>query len=149
MAVSPQALLAALKVAGLSSGVAERPGPIDASSGIDMKKKRDDHLHDETTRRLLEDLNASPAPLDELNPTQAAEVSPASPFAVRSDVRALEALKHMSMMLKSAEEVSDEITERASGIERGLIWSMLHSVEMTRSLVDALLRGNGVDPESL
>ena len=55
----------------------------------------------------------------------------------------------MSMMLKSAEEVSDEITERASGIERGLIWSMLHSVEMTRSLVDALLRGNGVDPESL
>ncbi|NMY35574.1 MULTISPECIES: hypothetical protein [Pseudomonas] len=114
-----------------------------------MKKKRDDHLHDETTRRLLEDLNATPAPLDELNPTQAAEVSPASPFAVRSDVRALEALKHMSMMLKSAEEVSDEITERASGIERGLIWSMLHSVEMTRSLVDALLRGNGVDPESL
>jgi hypothetical protein len=68
---------------------------------------------------------------------------------VRGDVRALEALKHMSIMLKSTEEVSDEITERASGIERGLIWSMLHSVEMTRSLVDALLRGNGVDPDSL
>ncbi|EPL09347.1 hypothetical protein CF161_13153 [Pseudomonas sp. CF161] len=27
------------------------------------------------------------------------------------------------MLLKAAEEVSDEITEHASGIERGLIWS--------------------------
>ncbi|EPJ91917.1 hypothetical protein CF149_18161 [Pseudomonas psychrophila] len=52
-------------------------------------------------------------------------------------------------MLKSAEEVSDEITALASGIERGLVWSLVHSVEMSRSLVDALLRANGVDPEHI
>ena len=82
-------------------------------------------------------------------PSLRRSTAPASPFAVRGNVRALEALKHVSMLLKSAEEVSDEITERASGIERGLVWSLVHSVEMSRSLVDALLKGNGVDPESL
>ena len=114
-----------------------------------MKKKRDDHQHDEATRRIVDELDAEPAPLDSLNPTRNDDVSPASPFAVRGNVRALEALKYVSMLLKSAEEVSDEITERASGIERGLVWSLVHSVEMSRSLVDALLKGNGVDPESL
>ena len=66
-----------------------------------------------------------------------------------ADVRALQALQHVSIMLKGAEEVSDEITVHASGIERGLVWSLVHSVEMSRSLVDALLRANGVDPEQL
>ncbi|MBP5100995.1 hypothetical protein HUS93_34580, partial [Pseudomonas protegens] len=45
-------------------------------------------------------------------------------------------------LLKAAEEVSDEITEQASGVERGLIWSLVHSVEMARGVVDALLDGN-------
>ncbi|AZC48400.1 hypothetical protein [Pseudomonas chlororaphis] len=54
-----------------------------------------------------------------------------------------ETLLHVSILLKAAEEVSDEITERASGIERGLIWSMIHSVEMARAVVDALLDGAG------
>ncbi|QLL10551.1 hypothetical protein [Pseudomonas chlororaphis] len=35
----------------------------------------------------------------------------------------------------------DEITEQGRGIERGLIWSMVHSVEMARAVVDALLDG--------
>ena len=52
-------------------------------------------------------------------------------------------------MLKSAEEVSDEITEQGSGLERGLVWSLVHSVEMSRSLVNALLRGNGIDPQKV
>lgn len=111
------------------------------------RTKRDDHVHDEATRHLLEAIKASPASLDNLKPTQAQPVSPQSPFAVRSDVTAIAALRHMSMLLKSTEEVSDEITEYSSGIERGLIWSMVHSVEMARSLVDALLRSNGIDPE--
>jgi hypothetical protein len=51
-------------------------------------------------------------------------------------------LAHVSLLLKCAEEVSDEITERASGLERGLIWSMVHSVEMARAVVDALLDSN-------
>lgn len=111
--------------------------------------KRDDHQYDEATRRILDRLRAAPALLDELEPTRPRKISRRSPFAVLPDIPALEALVHVSVMLKSAEEVSDEITEMASGIERGLVWSLVHSVEMARSLVDALLQGNGVDPEQL
>ncbi|MGC5704041.1 DUF3077 domain-containing protein [Pseudomonas sp. NFXW11] len=60
-------------------------------------------------------------------------------FAVQPGVNAEDALLHVALLLKCAEEVSDEITERASGIERGLIWSMVHSVEMARAVVEALL----------
>ena len=63
-------------------------------------------------------------------------------YAVQPGVSAEDALAHVSLLLKCAEEVSDEITERASGIERGLIWSMVHSVEMARAVVDALLDSN-------
>jgi len=65
-----------------------------------------------------------------------------SPFAVLPGISTEEALLHVSMLLKAAEEVSDEITEHASGIERGLIWSLVHSVEMAHGVVDALLDGN-------
>ena len=111
---------------------------------------RDDHQHDEATRRILDALlQAPPVSLDSLKPTLAHKISAKSPFAVLPDIRAIEALSHVWLMLKSAEEVSDEITVLASGIERGLVWSLVHSVEMSRSLVDALLRANGVDPEQL
>ena len=111
---------------------------------------RDDHQHDEATRRILDTLlQAPPVSLDSLKPTQAHKISAKSPFAVLPDIRAIEALSHVWLMLKSAEEVSDEITEMASGIERGLVWSLVHSVEMARSLVDALLKGNGVDPDDM
>lgn len=72
-------------------------------------------------------------------------VRPRSPFTVRADIAALDALQHISLLLTCAEQVSDEISVLGSGVERGLIWSMLHSVEMARSLVDALLKGNGPD----
>ncbi|KQB54022.1 hypothetical protein AQS70_08100 [Pseudomonas endophytica] len=112
------------------------------------RTQRDDHQHDDATRQILKRLQQNPrANVDTLKPTQAHEISPQSPFTVQADVRALEALQHVSIMLKSAEEVSDEITELASGVERGLVWSLVHSVEMARSLVDALLKGNGIDPE--
>ncbi|MFS1288883.1 hypothetical protein ACLRDI_14275 [Pseudomonas piscis] len=65
-----------------------------------------------------------------------------SMFNVRSGISAEEALVHVSMLLKAAEEVSDEITKQASGVERGLIWSLVHSVEMARGVVDALLDGH-------
>ncbi|MFJ7882358.1 hypothetical protein ACIQYF_02450 [Pseudomonas sp. NPDC096917] len=110
--------------------------------------KRDDHQHDEATQRILGRLQQDPpVALDTLKPTQAQVVSPQSPFAVLADVGATEALLHIWIMLKSAEEVSDEITELASGIERGLVWSLVHSVEMSRALIEALLKSNGVDPE--
>lgn len=114
-----------------------------------IRLKRDDHQHDETTRHLLETLRTTSIPVDHLKPTRARQVNPQSPFTVRNDVPALSALQHVSMLLKSAEEVSDEITEMASGVERGLVWSLVHSVEMARSLVDALLKGNGIDPEQM
>ena len=111
--------------------------------------KRDDHQHDEATRNILDRLQQDPpVALDSLKPTQAQIISPQAPFAVLADVRATDALLHIWVMLKSAEEVSDEITELASGIERGLVWSLVHSVEMSRALIEALLRGNGVDPQA-
>ena len=111
---------------------------------------RDDHQHDEATRRILDALlQPPPVCLDSLTPTRVQRAGKGSPFAVLPDIRAIEALSHVSLMLKSAEEVSDEITAYASGIERGLVWSLVHSVEMSRTLVDSLLRANGVDPEQL
>ena len=111
---------------------------------------RDDHQHDEATRRILDALlQPPPVCLDSLMPTRVQRAGKGSPFAVLPDIRAIEALSHVSLMLKSAEEVSDEITAYASGIERGLVWSLVHSVEMSRALVDSLLRANGVDPEQL
>ncbi|UUQ67639.1 DUF3077 domain-containing protein [Pseudomonas fuscovaginae UPB0736] len=62
-------------------------------------------------------------------------------FDVKAGINAETTLNHVSLLLRCAEEVSDEITEQGSGIERGLIWSMVHSVEMARALVDALLEG--------
>ncbi|SDS42930.1 Protein of unknown function [Pseudomonas asplenii] len=63
-------------------------------------------------------------------------------FDVKAGINAETTLNHVSLLLRCAEEVSDEITEQGSGIERGLIWSMVHSVEMARALVDALLEGS-------
>ncbi|WP_248764401.1 MULTISPECIES: DUF3077 domain-containing protein [unclassified Pseudomonas] len=66
-------------------------------------------------------------------------------FAVRPGITAEEALRHVSLLLIGAEEISDEITD-ASGIERGLIGSMVRSVEMARAVVDALLEGAAIRP---
>lgn len=59
-------------------------------------------------------------------------------LAIREGFNAEEALIQVSQLLLSAEEVSDEISS-ASGVERGLIWSMIHCVETARAIVDALL----------
>ncbi len=80
--------------------------------------------------------------MDALKPTVGTVVGRDSLFCVREGISAEEALLHVSILLKAAEEVSDEITERASGVERGLIWSLIHNVEMARGVVDALLDGS-------
>ncbi|OLF51794.1 DUF6124 family protein [Pseudomonas chlororaphis] len=101
--------------------------------------------HDLTNKTILHALaNGSGAVvlLQSLGPTAGGAVSRDSLFSVREGISAEEALVHVSILLKAAEEVSDEITERASGVERGLIWSMIHSVEMARAVVDALLDGS-------
>ncbi|AZD49767.1 DUF6124 family protein [Pseudomonas chlororaphis] len=95
----------------------------------------------QTLRQAL--ASSPPEAFDSLHATTAGPVGPDSLFCVREGISAEEALVHVSLLLKCAEEVSDEITERGSGLERGLIWSMVHSVEMARAVVDALLDGRG------
>ena len=60
-------------------------------------------------------------------------------FSLRAGICAHDALMHVSLLLLCAEQTSDEITELGSGVERDLIWSMVHSVEMARAVVDSLL----------
>ncbi|WP_025810009.1 DUF6124 family protein [Pseudomonas chlororaphis] len=101
--------------------------------------------HDLANQHIRQKLSVQPADaslIQSLKKTVSIPVSRDSLFSVREGISAEEALLHVSLLLKSAEEVSDEITERGSGIERGLIWSLVHSVEMARAVVDALLDGS-------
>ncbi|MBP5061377.1 hypothetical protein HUT27_04000 [Pseudomonas chlororaphis] len=104
---------------------------------------------DLANKQILKKLVLRPtgAPLAKtIKQTTGIPVNSDSLFAIREGINAEEALLHVSLLLKSAEEVSDEITERGSGIERGLIWSLVHSVEMARAVVDALLDGSRHTP---
>lgn len=101
--------------------------------------------HDIDTQRIrlaLASNKAETSILNNLKDTVSASVGHQSMFSVRPDINAEEALVHVSLLLDCAVQVSDEITERASGVERGLIWSMIHSVEMARAVVDSLLDAN-------
>ncbi|QEN48891.1 DUF6124 family protein [Pseudomonas protegens] len=101
--------------------------------------------HDIDTQRIRLALAAHSAEtsiLDSLKNTVPTSVGHQSMFSVRPGINAEEALVHVSLLLDCAVQVSDEITERASGVERGLIWSMIHSVEMARAVVDSLLDAN-------
>ncbi|WP_397433215.1 DUF6124 family protein [Pseudomonas chlororaphis] len=101
--------------------------------------------HDLATQRIrlaLAANNAEPSTLDSLKDTAATAVGHDSLFNVRPGVSAEEALVHVSLLLDCAVQVSDEISERTSGVERGLIWSMIHSVEMANAVVNALLDAN-------
>ena len=60
-------------------------------------------------------------------------------LTLRARISAQDALTHVSLLLLCAEQTSDEITELASRVERGLIWSMVHSVEMARAVVNSML----------
>lgn len=101
--------------------------------------------HDIDTQRIrlaLAANNTRVSILDDLKSTAPAPVGHQSLFSVRPGINAEEALVHVSLLLDCAIQVSDEITERASGVERGLIWSMIHSVEMARAVVNSLLDAN-------
>ncbi|AKA22218.1 DUF6124 family protein [Pseudomonas chlororaphis] len=101
--------------------------------------------HDLATQRIrlaLAANNPGPSILDSLRDTASTAVGRDSLFNVRPGISAEEALVHVSLLLDCAVQVSDEISERASGVERGLIWSMIHSVEMANAVVNALLDAN-------
>jgi len=63
-------------------------------------------------------------------------------FAIQPGVKAQDALIYVSKLLEAAELNGDEISLHTNSVERSLFWGMLHSVEMARAVVDALLEGS-------
>ncbi|QXI29402.1 hypothetical protein [Pseudomonas vanderleydeniana] len=70
----------------------------------------------------------------------------ASLFVIQPGVTAHDALSYVSQLLAVAELNGDEIGLHANPVERTLFWGMLHSVEMARAVVDALLAGSATSP---
>jgi len=84
--------------------------------------------------------------LDTLALTTAKPVTPATPdkptlFAIQPGITAHDALTYVSHLLETAELNGDEIGLHDNPVERALFWNMLHSVEVARAVVDALLAG--------
>ena len=114
-----------------------------------MKKIHSDRTSSKTLeasqQRILTALNASSPQLDSTLPNTSHRAfgpvdSTLQPmFSLRAGISAHDALMHVSLLLLCAEQTSDEITELGSDVERGLIWSMVHSVEMARAVVDSML----------
>ncbi|CAD5201970.1 hypothetical protein [Pseudomonas sp. FEN] len=50
-------------------------------------------------------------------------------------------MTYVSNLLETAELNGDEISLHTNPVERALFWGMLHSVEVARAVVDALLEG--------
>ena len=60
-------------------------------------------------------------------------------FSINPGVPVQDALKHASLLLKGAELTADDIRFHLSGFEAEQLWNVIHSVEMARGLVDALI----------
>ena len=85
--------------------------------------------------------------LDTLSLTVSKTIDHADPlkpsiFAIQPGVKAQDALIYVSKLLEAAELNGDEISLHTNPVERSLFWGMLHSVEMARAVVDALLEGS-------
>ncbi|WP_273822860.1 DUF6124 family protein [Pseudomonas asplenii] len=89
----------------------------------------------------------SAIPLDTLATTAFRTVgsnqsSAASLFCVQGGVTAQVALAQVSQLLKSAELNADELCPRLDGFERDLLLGVVHSIILSRTVVDALLEGS-------
>ncbi|UVJ43858.1 DUF3077 domain-containing protein [Pseudomonas sp. LS1212] len=63
-------------------------------------------------------------------------------FAVRDGIAAEDALIHASLLLRGVCDTTSACCQQASRLEQnGLLWSSLHSAEMAKALVDAVLDG--------
>ncbi|WP_397458683.1 DUF3077 domain-containing protein [Pseudomonas asplenii] len=62
-------------------------------------------------------------------------------FSVNPGVSAQVALTQVSELLRCAELHADEICPRLEGFERDLMMGLIHSVGLSRAVVDALLEG--------
>ncbi|WP_338523601.1 hypothetical protein NUH87_28375 [Pseudomonas batumici] len=103
--------------------------------------------HSDTPSNEPEPVPANtPRLLDTLTFTCTKPVIPEAPykptlFAIRPGVTAQDALTYVSNLLETAELNGDEISLHTNPVERALFWGMLHSVEVARAVVDALLEG--------
>ncbi|KIH80828.1 hypothetical protein [Pseudomonas batumici] len=89
----------------------------------------------------------TPQLLDTLAFTSPKAVIPEDPckptlFAIQPGINAQDALTYVSRLLETAELNGDEISLHTNPVERALFWGMLHSVEVARAVVDALLEGS-------
>ena len=97
---------------------------------------------------------STPRLLDTLAFTCSKPVIPEAPykptlFAIQPGINAQDALTYVSNLLETAELNGDEISLHTNPVERALFWGMLHSVEVARAVVDALLEGSsGPHPAS-
>ena len=96
----------------------------------------------------------SPRLLDTLALTCSKPIIPEDPckpalFAIQPGVTAQEALVYVSRLLETAELNGDENSLHTNPVERALFWGMLHSVEVARAVVDALLEGGSLPPQAL
>jgi len=87
-----------------------------------------------------------PRLLDTLAFTTSKPVTPEAPykptlFAIQPGITVQDALIYVSNLLETAELNGDEISLHTNPVERALFWGMLHSVEVARAVVDALLEG--------
>ncbi|QXI25872.1 hypothetical protein [Pseudomonas vanderleydeniana] len=81
-----------------------------------------------------------------LTTTRAKPVAPESCgqpslFAIQPGVNAYDALTQVSRLLEAAQLNGDELSLHTDPFERSLFWSLLHSLEMARAVVDSLLEG--------
>ncbi|MGY2285140.1 hypothetical protein [Pseudomonas gingeri] len=84
--------------------------------------------------------------LDTLALTTSKPVIPAVPdkpslFAIQPGITAHDALTYVCHLLEAAELNGDEINLHTNPVERALFWNMLHSVEVARAVLEALLEG--------
>ncbi|NWD04720.1 hypothetical protein [Pseudomonas gingeri] len=96
----------------------------------------------------------APRLLDTLTFTCSKPVTPQardkpSLFAIQPGINAQDALTYVSHLLEAAELNGDEISLHANPVERALFWNMLHSVEVARAVVDALLEGSSSSGQAL
>ena len=62
-------------------------------------------------------------------------------FAVCAGINAEDALVHASLSLKCARECIYHVCMDETDANQGLLWSTLHSIEMAKALVDAVVDG--------
>ncbi|UVJ45646.1 DUF3077 domain-containing protein [Pseudomonas sp. LS1212] len=68
-------------------------------------------------------------------------------FAVRGGINAEDALVHASLLLRCATDTAYAASECPGVHEKGLMWSTMHSIEMAKAIVDALVDGaEGMSP---